>query len=499
MQNSSITTYKNIIYKITICSLLFFSCFARILAYLQNRPLWHDECSLALSIVFHNIKDYFLPLAHEQCAPFGFLAVTKIFTNILGNSEYVLRLLPFLCSILSVLAFYFLTKSVFNKWYCVLVANALFAVNLRLIYYAQEFKQYSCEVFFVTIGLLFFLNFDCKKITLKNSPIYAIALFLPFLFSYSYAFVLVSYIFYEFVRKNKTISKGLSAFALLTFLLLSFYSIFVSLRQGNSMYQVYGAYWSNGFLKPTIFSFINLFSQNLSYFFCPNKFVLFQFLLAFFGFCALCIKKEKIFLTLPLFVAIIVSLFGIYPMNERLALWSLPLFIIFIVYCFEFLDFAKFWQKAVAFLCLVFFVFGFSSYNPAYFNSIFNISELKKNFSSTVDARFAVQLVKDNFNPSKGEIIVYNDASDSEIAYYFSRYKINTQRMIMIKIVEYDKNVYIANLSKLKKDYVYYFCIPYDYYERPILPWLDEWIKDNAKEIYFIKTKGKSYVAKVKL
>ena len=135
----------------------------------------------------------------------------------------------------------------------------------------------------------------------------------------------------------------------------------------------------------------------------------------------------------------------------------------------------------------------------AYFNSIFNINELKKNFSSAVDARFAAQLIKDNFNPSKGEIIVYNDASDSEIAYYFSRYKINTQRMIMIKIVEYDKNVYIANLSKLKKDYVYYFCIPYDYYERPILPWLDEWIKDNAKEIYFIKTKGKSYVAKVKL
>lgn len=57
--------------------------------YAYNRPLWHDECSLALSIINKNIFGYFGLLEHNQSAPPLFMAVTKLFSLLFGIKEYV--------------------------------------------------------------------------------------------------------------------------------------------------------------------------------------------------------------------------------------------------------------------------------------------------------------------------------------------------------------------------------------------------------------------------
>jgi uncharacterized membrane protein len=124
----------------------------RVRQYLTGRSLWSDEAMLALNIVNRDFAGMFKPLDYDQGSPIGFLLVEKIFSAILGESEFALRLFPLIVGLISLWLFYLLLKQI-TSGFGLLTALALFAFNPRLIYYSSEVKQYILDMA-VTISLL---------------------------------------------------------------------------------------------------------------------------------------------------------------------------------------------------------------------------------------------------------------------------------------------------------------------------------------------------------
>ena len=80
---------------------VFLGVLVRTVQYLSNRSLWGDEVNLALNIIDRSYGELSQVLDNNQAAPLGFLWLEKLATQIWGNSEYALRLFPFLSSIVS--------------------------------------------------------------------------------------------------------------------------------------------------------------------------------------------------------------------------------------------------------------------------------------------------------------------------------------------------------------------------------------------------------------
>lgn len=79
-------------------------------AYLLNNSFFTDEILLAFNAISRNYVELILPLDYNQAAPFLFLFLTKFTVTRLGISELAFRFIPFLFGILSIFAFFALSK-----------------------------------------------------------------------------------------------------------------------------------------------------------------------------------------------------------------------------------------------------------------------------------------------------------------------------------------------------------------------------------------------------
>lgn len=122
-----------------------FGALVRLVQYLSNRSLWSDEAMLALNIVNRSYQELIKPLDYNQAAPLGFLWIEKLSTQLLGNSEYALRLFPLVSGITALGIVYLLAKRYLSA-VGVPIAVALFASLHYLVYYTTEVKQYSSDV-----------------------------------------------------------------------------------------------------------------------------------------------------------------------------------------------------------------------------------------------------------------------------------------------------------------------------------------------------------------
>ena len=128
--------------------------------YLVNRSLWLDESLLALNIVHRTFSQLMQPLDYEQMAPLAFLMIERAAVQFFGNSEYALRLFPFLSGLVSLFLFYKVAKTVLTQR-AFIIGLMLFVFSGPLIYYSSEVKQYGSDV---TISLLlYFLTLQCIK------------------------------------------------------------------------------------------------------------------------------------------------------------------------------------------------------------------------------------------------------------------------------------------------------------------------------------------------
>lgn len=124
----------------------------RTIALAGDRNLWIDESMLALNLVERSPAQLFKPLDWNQGAPVGFLLLVKGAILSIGASEVGLRIVPFIGSILGLIAMAWVSVRLLPRPAAVL-AILLAAMSPFLISYAAECKQYATDAA-ITVGLL---------------------------------------------------------------------------------------------------------------------------------------------------------------------------------------------------------------------------------------------------------------------------------------------------------------------------------------------------------
>lgn len=318
----------------------------RLVQYLYNRSLWLDESWLALNIINRSFKTLLQPLDFNQGTPVGFLMIERAALELLGQSEYALRLFPFICGILSIFLFYKLAKQ-YLQGKAVLIALGLFAISQPLIYYSSEVKQYSNDVI-VTLLLFVGVNYiRSHKPTVAKILLMGLAGAAAVWLSHPALFVLTGItvcLMLSALRRGdfQPIKSYLPAFILW---LLGFAGCYlVSLRYLAGNHALLD-YWQGSFMPLPPRSI-----EDLKWFYI-NFFETFKFPGGWFhvpGLAALALivgslsmwkekKDELLMLTAPIAIVLIASGFHKYPYSERLLLFIAPLLLLLVATGVEFI------------------------------------------------------------------------------------------------------------------------------------------------------------------
>ena len=142
-----------------IWGLLILGLLARIVRYLLHFPLWDDEAFLAANFLDHGYLDLLEGLDYHQVCPLLFLWVQLTLVNLLGFSEYTLRLFPLLCGVGSLFLFRHFAGRLL-KGTALLVAVGVVAVSYSLIRHSVEAKPYGCDVFVSLVMLTLFIEWE---------------------------------------------------------------------------------------------------------------------------------------------------------------------------------------------------------------------------------------------------------------------------------------------------------------------------------------------------
>lgn len=142
-------------------SLVVLGAALRLWQWAADGSLWLDEIVLTRNIVARSIPELLTsPLAFDQVAPLGFLAIVKATTQLFGTSERALWLIPFLCGLASLVLFRHLAERMLGGFSAIL-ALAWFALALPLIRYSSEVKQYGIDAL-AAVGLTL-LAFELRR------------------------------------------------------------------------------------------------------------------------------------------------------------------------------------------------------------------------------------------------------------------------------------------------------------------------------------------------
>ena len=100
---------------------------------------------MARNILARSLRELLVyPLAFDQVAPFGFLAVEKLVTMLFGSSERAFWLFPLVVGIFSLFLFLRLAQQTVEG-IAIPIAVFLFAISVSMIRYSAEMKQYGLD------------------------------------------------------------------------------------------------------------------------------------------------------------------------------------------------------------------------------------------------------------------------------------------------------------------------------------------------------------------
>lgn len=142
--------------------------------YLRCPAVWHDEAALIICVLKVPFAEMLGPLPNAEAAPPLFLALERVVMLTLGDSEYALRLIPFLASCLSLGLFAGLCCRLFNPIGAAL-AVGLFAVSDRLLWHACEAKPYALDVLAATAAAYWFVRSERTSLWSRCWPLIAAA------------------------------------------------------------------------------------------------------------------------------------------------------------------------------------------------------------------------------------------------------------------------------------------------------------------------------------
>jgi hypothetical protein len=154
--SSSLNMQNGLVFRILIAAIILLGVILRASKYLPGWSMRGDELFVTLNLLNRSAFDLATkPLDYEQAAPFGFLLLVKTLIILLGQSEYVLRLVAFVSGCISLVLMYKLLSKTSGAYGTILGLLAL-ASGFYAIYYSSELKQYSSDVLVCLVLLLVF-------------------------------------------------------------------------------------------------------------------------------------------------------------------------------------------------------------------------------------------------------------------------------------------------------------------------------------------------------
>jgi len=309
----------------------------RLRQYLVNRSFWADEASLAYNLVTRTFSGLTQPLDYQQGAPIGFLFIEKLFTVLLGNTEYAMRLFPLLSGILAIYLLCLLAKT--HLGMSGLFALLAFSIGWQLIYYSSELKQYSSDVM---IALLLIYQADrCIQggVRAKDFLLLGISGLIAMWMSHPSTFVLAGIglvlLFEKLTRKEYVPFSWIFAMGMVwtASFALEYYVSLQNLAADEFMQ----SYWQKAFMPMPPWSDLSWFLSTYYSLLLMSlnthiTAVLIVPILAFIGVLSLFVRNRNVALlvTLPPLIALIASALQKYPLKDRFMLFLVPLLLLLI-------------------------------------------------------------------------------------------------------------------------------------------------------------------------
>jgi hypothetical protein len=308
--------------------------------FLFNRSLWLDEASLALNVIHRSSAELLQPLDYGQVAPILFLQIEKLFSTILPNSEYGLRLFPLLCFWASLYFFRQITRKLLHP-YAMLIALSLFVFSYLFLYYSSEVKQYMSDVL-TALCMFYLVQKDYRNRQYKYGVLALAGVVAVFLSNVApvILFACGMYWAYDrfFVARRGNIFPMLGVFAVWLGVFALYYVFFIHNHPSKDFMVEYWAQ-QNAFLPPNPFkadfylffvkylSMLLMISYNFETYAMRLIWKIFFGLFVMTGIIAL-LKDRKIniliFVFTPLLLHLLLSAFHLYPFYRRLVLYAMP-------------------------------------------------------------------------------------------------------------------------------------------------------------------------------
>lgn len=448
---------KTQLYYLIIFIIILLGIYIRVLFFSYVRPFWNDESALAINVIGRNFFELFLPLDLNQTAPPLFACLSKFCGYFIKQSEFAFRFVPLLSSIISIPVFFLLCRNFCRNKIGNIFALMLFSFNYQIVYYAQEFKQYSSDILIFMLILLSYFYIDIK--TVKKSALIAFGCVFGIALwgSYTSVFAILT-LSVALVIKNFDDFKDIWKNYLYCFVPFGvFLSLFWAFKQNlnNSFYL--HIFWQDGFLNWNLSNLPKLVNDNLHFYFVnfANKIFIYITLVIGCGGLLFRLKNKSYYLILlSIMFAFLLSYFHIYPLYNRVSLYLSPLLFIVMAMAFDLSVEETIKLKGVKKVLTVFLgvisAFVFLHFCTNYFH-LLKIKILDKQFY--IEA--TPQLLKIAEGKMKKEDYLYVSAMSS-INYRFYSNFYDIDNVIVETFPAYDIELYRRVFNKLQSGRTYY-------------------------------------------
>ena len=117
----------------------------RVVRYALGFPIWGDEAFVAINLIQRDYRGLIEPLVYGQIVPLLFMWGELAITQVLGLSEWGLRLLPFVAGVAALLLFWRFARRVLRPR-AAFLAIGMFAAAYYSVRHAAELKAYSLDL-----------------------------------------------------------------------------------------------------------------------------------------------------------------------------------------------------------------------------------------------------------------------------------------------------------------------------------------------------------------
>lgn len=339
---------------------------------LLNPSSWLDTQALALNLT-RSYGDFFKPLDYLQIAPPFFMIISKFLLSIFSpenNIEYkdfILRLFPYMCGIISLPLFSILLQKMFKNYFLTMVGSFLLCFNSYAIYYSIEFKSYQSDMMFAIILMIIFYSIDIKNISIKKLSFCSLILTISPWFSGSSWLIIFTGLVFFVIKIIKERNKEYKKIAILYIPFFLNFIIFITqyyIPVHKDLYQFMEWSWDkilHCFLN--FDNFAQLIPEKLNVL-IPSVMHLNFWLFWGINLLLLFLKNNKTniyFILFPIIVIIIASFNHLYPFEKRVILFLLPFFIcLYIQFIWIFVKIQK--QRTISVIALIISLFFINNY-----------------------------------------------------------------------------------------------------------------------------------------